>query len=145
MLEKFGSVKIHLPYEMIFSSHIYSLHRRVVAIFRIVNFCYIGGPQVLHSEISPAGSNNMGAPMSHPPSDNESQVRFVKLHRGPTGLGFNIVGGEDGEGLFVSFILPGGVADLSGQLQKGDQILAVSAILARSWLERKAQYSGSVI
>lgn len=48
------------------------------------------------------------------------------LHKGSTGLGFNIVGGEDGEGIFVSFILAGGPADLSGELKRGDQILSVS-------------------
>lgn len=47
------------------------------------------------------------------------------IHRGTTGLGFNIVGGEDGEGIFISFILAGGPADLSGELHKGDQILSV--------------------
>ena len=48
------------------------------------------------------------------------------LNKGQAGLGFNIVGGEDGEGIFISFILAGGVADLSGELRRGDQILAVS-------------------
>lgn len=48
------------------------------------------------------------------------------LNKGQTGLGFNIVGGEDGEGIFISFIQAGGVADLSGELRRGDQILAVS-------------------
>jgi len=33
------------------------------------------------------------------------EPRKVVLHRGSTGLGFNIVGGEDGEGIFISFIL----------------------------------------
>ncbi|KTF88726.1 hypothetical protein cypCar_00014092 [Cyprinus carpio] len=51
--------------------------------------------------------------------------RRVVIHRGSTGLGFNIVGGEDGEGIFISFILAGGPADLSGELRKGDQILSV--------------------
>jgi discs large protein 2/3 len=54
------------------------------------------------------------------------EPRKVVLHKGSTGLGFNIVGGEDGEGIFVSFILAGGPADLSGELQRGDQILSVS-------------------
>uniref|UniRef100_A0A1D5Q4S8 Discs large MAGUK scaffold protein 2 n=1 Tax=Macaca mulatta TaxID=9544 RepID=A0A1D5Q4S8_MACMU len=54
--------------------------------------------------------------------------RKVVLHKGSTGLGFNIVGGEDGEGIFVSFILAGGPADLSGELQRGDQILSVNGI-----------------
>lgn len=54
------------------------------------------------------------------------EPRKVVLHKGSTGLGFNIVGGEDGEGIFVSFILAGGPADLSGELKRGDQILSVS-------------------
>lgn len=44
-------------------------------------------------------------------------------------MGFNIVGGEDGEGIFISFILAGGPADLSGELHKGDQILSVKTII----------------
>ncbi|XP_077062830.1 disks large homolog 4 isoform X5 [Siphateles boraxobius] len=54
--------------------------------------------------------------------------RRVVIHRGSTGLGFNIVGGEDGEGIFISFILAGGPADLSGELRKGDQILSVNGV-----------------
>ena len=53
--------------------------------------------------------------------------RTVTLQRGPSGLGFNIVGGEDGEGIFISFILAGGPADLSGEVRRGDQILFVNA------------------
>lgn len=56
------------------------------------------------------------------------EARKVILNKGPTGLGFNIVGGEDGEGIFISFILAGGVADLSGELRRGDQILAVRPV-----------------
>lgn len=55
------------------------------------------------------------------------EPRRIVIHRGSTGLGFNIVGGEDGEGIFISFILAGGPADLSGELRKGDQILSVRA------------------
>ena len=53
------------------------------------------------------------------------EPRKVVLHRGSTGLGFNIVGGEDGEGIFISFILAGGPADLCGELRKGDRIISV--------------------
>lgn len=53
------------------------------------------------------------------------EPRKIILHKGSTGLGFNIVGGEDGEGIFVSFILAGGPADLSGELRRGDRILSV--------------------
>ena len=50
--------------------------------------------------------------------DNFRQPRNVSLTKGPAGLGFNIVGGEDGEGIFISFILAGGPADVSGQVRK---------------------------
>ncbi|XP_076876638.1 disks large homolog 2 isoform X16 [Brachyhypopomus gauderio] len=64
--------------------------------------------------------------------------RKVILHKGSTGLGFNIVGGEDGEGIFVSFILAGGPADLSGELRRGDQILSVNGIDLRGATHEQA-------
>ena len=67
------------------------------------------------------------------------EARKVILNKGPTGLGFNIVGGEDGEGIFISFILAGGVADLSGELRRGDQILAV-IFAVKLILTLKSQY-----
>ncbi|XP_041954766.1 discs large homolog 1-like protein isoform X23 [Alosa sapidissima] len=56
------------------------------------------------------------------------EPRKVVLHRGSTGLGFNIVGGEDGEGIFISFILAGGPADLCGELRKGDRLVSVNGV-----------------
>jgi len=55
-------------------------------------------------------------------------VRTVVLNKGSGGLGFNIVGGEDGEGIFISFILAGGPADQTGQLKRGDTILKVNDV-----------------
>uniref|UniRef100_A0A8C5H7P8 Disks large homolog 2-like n=1 Tax=Gouania willdenowi TaxID=441366 RepID=A0A8C5H7P8_GOUWI len=66
------------------------------------------------------------------------EPRKVVLHKGSTGLGFNIVGGEDGEGIFVSFILAGGPADLSGELRRGDQILSVNGIDLRTATHEQA-------
>uniref|UniRef100_A0A4W6DB56 Discs, large homolog 2 (Drosophila) n=1 Tax=Lates calcarifer TaxID=8187 RepID=A0A4W6DB56_LATCA len=66
------------------------------------------------------------------------EPRKVVLHKGATGLGFNIVGGEDGEGIFVSFILAGGPADLSGELRRGDQILSVNGIDLRGATHEQA-------
>lgn len=54
------------------------------------------------------------------------EPRTLVLSKSQTGLGFNIVGGEDGEGIFISFILAGGPADLSGQLRRGDQVMSVN-------------------
>ncbi|XP_041119369.1 discs large homolog 1-like protein isoform X28 [Polyodon spathula] len=66
------------------------------------------------------------------------EPRKVVLHRGSTGLGFNIVGGEDGEGIFISFILAGGPADLCGELRKGDRIVSVNAVDLRSATHEQA-------
>uniref|UniRef100_A0A4W3ID04 Discs large MAGUK scaffold protein 3 n=1 Tax=Callorhinchus milii TaxID=7868 RepID=A0A4W3ID04_CALMI len=66
------------------------------------------------------------------------EPRKIILHKGSTGLGFNIVGGEDGEGIFVSFILAGGPADLSGELRRGDRILSVNGVNLRSATHEQA-------
>ena len=66
------------------------------------------------------------------------EVRTVVLNKGSPGLGFNIVGGEDGEGIFISFILAGGPADLSGELRRGDQILSVNGINLRTATHEEA-------
>lgn len=56
-----------------------------------------------------------------------SAIRTVVLNRPEgTGLGFNIIGGEAGTGIFISLISPNGVADKSNQLKVGDQIIEVS-------------------
>ncbi|KAJ8374367.1 hypothetical protein SKAU_G00049470 [Synaphobranchus kaupii] len=71
------------------------------------------------------------SPISKPLLGDEEvtrEPRKVVLHRGCTGLGFNIVGGEDGEGIFISFILAGGPADLCGELRKGDRIVSVNGV-----------------
>ncbi|XP_065096377.1 disks large homolog 1 isoform X4 [Paramisgurnus dabryanus] len=66
------------------------------------------------------------------------ESRKIVLHRGTTGLGFNIVGGEDGEGIFISFILAGGPADLCGELRKGDRIVSVNGVDLRSATHEQA-------
>uniref|UniRef100_A0A8B9IB00 Discs large MAGUK scaffold protein 3 n=1 Tax=Anser brachyrhynchus TaxID=132585 RepID=A0A8B9IB00_9AVES len=81
---------------------------------------YTVPPQVTPSRYSPIPRHMIGD------DDFTREPRKIILHKGSTGLGFNIVGGEDGEGIFVSFILAGGPADLSGELRRGDRILSVS-------------------
>ncbi|KAF3698531.1 Disks large -like protein 1 [Channa argus] len=66
------------------------------------------------------------------------EPRKVVLHRGATGLGFNIVGGEDGEGIFISFILAGGPADLCGELRKGDRLISVNGVDLRNATHEQA-------
>lgn len=58
--------------------------------------------------------------------------RPVTLNKGMQGLGFNIVGGEEGEPIYISYVLPGGVADLSGGVRKGDVLLQVNGVNLRN-------------
>nr|CAD2179327.1 unnamed protein product [Meloidogyne enterolobii] len=61
------------------------------------------------------------------------QPRWVTLRKNEYGLGFNIVGGEDGEPIYISHIMPGGAADLNGNIRKGDVLLQVNDVnLARA-------------
>ncbi|XP_018515731.1 disks large homolog 3 isoform X1 [Lates calcarifer] len=89
-------------------------------------------PQVTPSRYSPVPRHMMGE------EDFTREPRKVLLHKGSTGLGFNIVGGEDGEGIFVSFILAGGPADLSGELRRGDRILSVNGVNLRNATHEQA-------
>ncbi|XP_026733313.1 disks large 1 tumor suppressor protein isoform X3 [Trichoplusia ni] len=59
-------------------------------------------------------------------TDSNEEARVVELEKGPAGLGFNIVGGEDGHGIYVSFLLAGGPAERSARLRRGDRLLAVN-------------------
>ncbi|XP_026752349.1 disks large 1 tumor suppressor protein isoform X11 [Galleria mellonella] len=61
-------------------------------------------------------------------ADSAEEPRVVELEKGSAGLGFNIVGGEDGHGIYVSFLLAGGPAERSGELRRGDRLLAVNDI-----------------
>lgn len=54
--------------------------------------------------------------------------RTVILHRTEKGLGFNIVGGAEGGGTFITYIVPGGSAERSKKLYCGDQIMSVNGI-----------------
>jgi len=84
-------------------------------------------------------------------------LHTVSFQKGPghKGLGFSIVGGKDslkGEmGIFVKTIFENGQAAESGQLRKGDEIIAVNGILldgmthAEAIAVFKSIKSGSVI
>ncbi|XP_068141330.1 disks large 1 tumor suppressor protein isoform X23 [Drosophila tropicalis] len=67
-----------------------------------------------------------GTPRAVSTEDITREPRTITIKKGPQGLGFNIVGGEDGQGIYVSFILAGGPADLGSELKRGDQLLSVN-------------------
>ncbi|KYO45307.1 disks large-like protein 1 isoform C [Alligator mississippiensis] len=91
---------------------------------------HISPPAYLGQSLPPASPGRYSPVPKGMLGDDEitREPRKVVLHRGSTGLGFNIVGGEDGEGIFISFILAGGPADLSGELRKGDRIISVNGV-----------------
>ncbi|XP_055723665.1 disks large homolog 1-like isoform X16 [Salvelinus fontinalis] len=88
-------------------------------------------PEAPSGRYSPTPKSMLGEEVTREP-------RKVVLHRGATGLGFNIVGGEDGEGIFISFILAGGPADLCGELRKGDRLVSVNGVDLRSATHEQA-------
>ncbi|XP_052333138.1 discs large homolog 1-like protein isoform X22 [Oncorhynchus keta] len=88
-------------------------------------------PEAPSGHYSPTPKSMLGEEVTREP-------RKVVLHRGATGLGFNIVGGEDGEGIFISFILAGGPADLCGELRKGDRLVSVNGVDLRSSTHEQA-------
>ncbi|XP_006868588.1 PREDICTED: disks large homolog 3 isoform X4 [Chrysochloris asiatica] len=93
---------------------------------------YPAPPQVPPARYSPIPRHILAE------EDFTREPRKIILHKGSTGLGFNIVGGEDGEGIFVSFILAGGPADLSGELRRGDRILSVNGVNLRNATHEQA-------
>ncbi|XP_043991114.1 discs large homolog 1-like protein isoform X16 [Gambusia affinis] len=102
---------------------------------------HISPPSFLGQTLPPPASSGRYSPTPKGilgEDDVTREPRKVVLHRGATGLGFNIVGGEDGEGIFISFILAGGPADLSGELRKGDRLVSVNGVDLRNATHEQA-------
>lgn len=73
------------------------------------------------------------------------EARTITIQKGHQGLGFNIVGGEDGQGIYVSFILAGGPADLGGELKRGDQLLSVNNVNLKNATHEEAAQALKVL
>ncbi|XP_077053537.1 discs large homolog 1-like protein isoform X36 [Siphateles boraxobius] len=101
---------------------------------------HISPPSYLSQPMPPVHSGRYSPTLKTTAGEEDvsREPRKVVLHRGSTGLGFNIVGGEDGEGIFISFILAGGPADLCGELKKGDRLVSVNGIDLRSATHEQA-------
>ncbi|KAK3534307.1 hypothetical protein QTP86_014227 [Hemibagrus guttatus] len=101
---------------------------------------HVNAPNYLNQPLPPSSSGRFSPTPKTPQGDDDvlREPRKVVLHRGATGLGFNIVGGEDGEGIFISFILAGGPADLGGELRKGDRLISVNGADLRSATHEQA-------
>lgn len=56
----------------------------------------------------------------------------MELPKTDEGLGFNVMGGkEQNSPIYISRIIPGGVAERHGGLKRGDQLLSVNGVV---WL-----------
>ncbi|KAG9332321.1 hypothetical protein JZ751_015378 [Albula glossodonta] len=81
----------------------------------------------LNESVAPPDITNSHAPQLHRPL-----LPHPQSHDG--GGGHH----QDGEGIFISFILAGGPADLCGELRKGDRIVSVNGVDLRSSTHEQA-------
>lgn len=79
-----------------------------------------------------------GTPTAVSTEDITRETRTVTLQKGDKGLGFNIAGGEDGYGIYVSFIIAGGPADVESELRRGDQLLKCNNVNLRNATHEEA-------
>ena len=64
---------------------------------------------------------------------------MVELPKTEEGLGFNVMGGkEQNSPIYISRIIPGGVADRHGGLKRGDQLLSVNGVSVEGEHHEKA-------
>jgi len=64
-------------------------------------------------------------------SEGHAHPRVVELPKTDEGLGFNVMGGrEQNSPIYISRIIPGGVADRQGGLKRGDQLLSVNGVVS---------------
>ncbi|CAN0423719.1 protein lin-7 homolog C [Petromyzon marinus] len=72
-------------------------------------------------------------------SEGHAHPRVVELPKTDEGLGFNIMGGkEQNSPIYISRIIPGGVADRQGGLKRGDQLLSVNGVSVEGEHHEKA-------
>lgn len=61
---------------------------------------------------------------------------MVELPKTEEGLGFNVMGGkEQNSPIYISRIIPGGVAERHGGLKRGDQLLSVNGVVCGNLME----------
>lgn len=72
-------------------------------------------------------------------SEGHAHPRVVELPKNEEGLGFNVMGGrEQNSPIYISRIIPGGVADRNGGLKRGDQLLSVNGVSVEGENHEKA-------
>lgn len=72
-------------------------------------------------------------------SEGHAHPRVVELPKTAEGLGFNVMGGkEQNSPIYISRIIPGGVADRHGNLKRGDQLMSVNGVSVEGEPHEKA-------
>lgn len=72
-------------------------------------------------------------------SEGHAHPRVIQLPKTDEGLGFNVMGGrEQSSPIYISRIIPGGVADRHGGLKRGDQLLSVNGVSVESESHERA-------
>jgi len=86
---------------------------------------YTGSPELRASATAKATVAAFAASEGHP------HPRVVELPKTVEGLGFNVMGGKEQHSpIYISRIIPGGVADQHGGLRRGDQLLSVNGVVS---------------
>ncbi|KHJ91438.1 PDZ/DHR/GLGF domain protein [Oesophagostomum dentatum] len=92
-----------------------------------------GSPEVRASAAAKATVAAFAAAEGH------AHPRVVELPKTDQGLGFNVMGGkEQNSPIYISRIIPGGVADRHGGLRRGDQLIAVNGVNVESECHERA-------
>ncbi|XP_034046639.1 protein lin-7 homolog B-like [Thalassophryne amazonica] len=92
-----------------------------------------GGPEVRAQATAKATVAAFAA------SEGHAHPRVVELPKTEEGLGFNIMGGkEQNSPIYISRVIPGGVADRQGGLKRGDQLLSVNGVSVEGEHHEKA-------
>ncbi|CAD5125668.1 DgyrCDS13869 [Dimorphilus gyrociliatus] len=72
-------------------------------------------------------------------SEGHAHPRVVELPKTDEGLGFNVMGGkEQNSPIYISRIIPNGIADKIGGLKRGDQLLSVNGVSVEGEPHEKA-------
>ncbi|KAF4116098.1 hypothetical protein G5714_003587 [Onychostoma macrolepis] len=93
----------------------------------------VGGPEIRAQATAKATVAAFAA------SEGHAHPRVVELPKTDEGLGFNIMGGkEQNSPIYISRVIPGGVADRQGGLKRGDQLLSVNGVSVEGEHHEKA-------
>ena len=87
-------------------------------------------PLLVFLSLSPLPSPPQATVAAFAASEGHSHPRVVELPKTEEGLGFNVMGGkEQNSPIYISRIIPGGVAERQGGLKRGDQLLSVNGVV----------------